>query len=138
MQYFHNEVIYSYDIGNEDLASFVRKWHISEWEIKRIKSNEELLLRYKHVGKAEGNVNVLMNYKASTKKLKVTIYPLVQSYILFTIVPISYIALSQAQNLNKLVLLAPLGYLVFVILLLKINVQNARKKIERIIKQKLK
>jgi hypothetical protein len=119
---FSSHAMFYCNLGDKSLKDIFTDWHEHDFYIKKQIDKNTILIHSKYSQKVYGNSNIILNYNEQENSLSIKSSPFFRSYILFTIIPLSVLILLKTNNLNNMYFLAPVLFLLFLILMLKWSV----------------
>jgi hypothetical protein len=125
--FFLEEKTFACHLQDKDLADVFSQWKSDEFQVKKQINNNNIIVRRKYAAKAYGDVliNFSFNKEKQLATLKVTPIPI--AYILFTIIPLSYIVLFAGKSTNYLHFLSPLILFLFFLFTFKWNLISSKQ-----------
>lgn len=126
--FFLEEKTFTCHLQDKDLTNVFSQWQSNEFQVKKQIDNNHIILRRKYAGKAYGDVLINFSFNKEKQLASVKITPIPVAYILFAIVPLSYIVLFKGKTTSYLHFLSPIILFLFFLFTFKWNLISNKQR----------
>lgn len=126
--FFLEQKTFACSLQDKTLINIFEQWKNNDYQVKKCINSNHVLIRRKYASKAYGDVLINISFNVQKQLLSAKITPVPIAYILFAIVPLSYVILLTGK-INYLYFLAPIVFLSLLIFTFKWNLLSNKKKV---------
>lgn len=128
MKFFLEGKTFACSLQDRNLEDVFRQWSSNDYQVKKYIDSNTVLIRRKYASKTYGDALINLSFNPEEQLATIKVTPVPASYILFAIIPLSYVVLLAGKTTSYLYFLSPIVFLLFLIVTFKWNLSSNKNK----------